>query len=1005
MLKRLISLLLIAMLCLPLPISAEEAAQTADEELKIRFTDVGKDNEAYEAVAYLAEQEIINGKSETEFYPEDSLKREEFAKILVNAFDVAENKSSKIFYDVPAGTWYAPYVLSIASSGMMQGVSENEFGAGLSLSRQDLAVILKRFLDNENIELSGGSAVVYADSADMAGYAKEAIEVICAKGVMIPRENNLWEPTAYATRAEAAMAVYNALMLRKEYNDSLGRMGPESQYFAPYDVVNEGDRIAELTPSPFDASKLPQLELAYEDFEDDDYGSLTASGFSGAVVIDKENGYESNSCVKVTNSGAGRLTYKAEPGLLQPGDWIVFTAMVKGEDISGSGNYRNLVSLYDDNNKWVTEAGTHIKKSTEWTEQTQLLMVKADANATTQSEYYSVNMTAYMNNLTGTCYFDNFKLSKVIFPPMDTVLMTPNYKGIIKGDKGVGDIALRAYINDSNGYYNLDDFKVTSQIIDTEKNVLLKSESDTVTPVMDFYFSSETLPMGGNYYLETILSWKESGEELQMRDWPLYKREADFVTKVGYDEYGRVTKNGEPVYLTGAFCGAPYEPYVKAFTESDSVEFAGHYGFGWYYKWGDDKQTTSYIETLGEHGVDMMLHTGGMWYDETSGNMHSEVIKRAKNYDEVRGLLTKIAKNFKDLPNLLCYYTYDEQNPIRMGDELAWINRILTDVDLDHPTACAMNRDYATRPGSIARTVDFIGYDVYPVTGYSNQDISTVTERLEVGKKTNPNRPIYFMPQGFWYNTRVEGDLRAPTQEEFRNMVFQAIIAGASMLETYSFNSATNTPSPGRTAEEEWKIITTVYDEVSYLEPIILSVLPAPYYKTLGGGDWLNTMSKRHDGKSYLFAVNNDKSAHLARIYLDGVTKIKGMYSKKTYTADEAGWFDIEFDKYQTEIFEYEQADYKSSHAELKRFGLSGCVTADSEGEAYFIIPEGIEKAEYKAAVSDYAKVYINGNEVQTTGTLDLADLTEITVKVVSEDGRFETEKIYKVQREPKSES
>ena len=104
-------------------------------------------------------------------------------------------------------------------------------------------------------------------------------------------------------------------------------------------------------------------------------------------------------------------------------------------------------------------------------------------------------------------------------------------------------------------------------------------------------------------------------------------------------------------------------------------------------------------------------------------------------------------------------------------------------------------------------------------------------------------------------------------------------------------------------------------------------------------------------------------NVEIARIYLDGVTKIKGMYSKKTYTADEAGWFDIEFDKYQTEIFEYEQADYKSSHAELKRFGLSGCVTADSEGEAYFIIPEGIEKAEYKAAVSDYAKVYINGVE------------------------------------------
>lgn len=992
MLKRLISLLLLAMFCLPLPISAEEANT-------ISFVDVTEDNEAYEAIVYLAEQDIINGKSETKFYPEDNLKREEFAKILVNAFDIAESESSKIFYDVPVGIWYAPYVMAISSSGLMQGVSENEFGAGLCLSRQDLAVILKRFLDNEKIDMSGGTAVIYADSSEVAEYAKDAVEALCAKGIMGARENNLLKPSENATRAETAMAVYNALMLRKEHIDSLGRMGPESQYFAPYDVVNEGDRIAELTPSPFDASKLPQMELAYEDFEDDDYGVLTPSGFGGAVVFDKENGYESNGCVKVTNSGSGRLSYKAAPGLLQPGDWIVFTAMVKGEDISGSGNYRNLVSLYDDNNKWVTEAGTHIKTSTDWKEHTQLLMVKADANATTQSEYYTVNLAAYMNNLTGTCYFDNFRLSKVIFPPMDTVLMTPNYKGIIKGDDGVGDIALRAYINDSNGYYNLDDFKVTSQIIDTEKNVLLKSESDTVTPVMDFYFSSETLPMGGTYYLETILTWKESGEELQMRDWPLYKREADFVTAVGFDEYGRVTKNGEPVYLTGAFCGAPYEPYVKAFTESDSVEFAGHYGFGWYYKWGDDPLTTSYIEKLGEHGVDMMLHTGGMWYDEQTGKMHSEVVKRAQDYEDVRGLLTKIATNFKDLPNLLCYYTYDEQNPIRMGDELAWINRILTEVDLGHPTACAMNRDYATRPGSIARTVDFIGYDVYPVTGYSNQDISTVTERLEVGKKTNPNRPIYFMPQGFWYNTRVENDLRAPNQEEFRNMVFQAIIAGACMLETYSFNSATNTPSPGRTAEEEWEIITTVYDEVSYLEPIILSILPAPHYEVLGGGDWLNTMSKRYDGKSYLFAVNNEPQSYSARIYLDGVTEIKGMYSKKTYVADETGWFDIEFDKYQTEIFEYEQADYKSSHAELKRFGLSDCVIADSESDAYFIIPEGVDKAEYNAVVSDYAKIYINGNEVEKTGKLDLAELAEITVKVVSEDGRFETEKTYKVQR------
>ena len=45
------------------------------------FSDVPEGHSAYDAVMYLAERGIINGKSETEFCPDDSLRREEFAKI------------------------------------------------------------------------------------------------------------------------------------------------------------------------------------------------------------------------------------------------------------------------------------------------------------------------------------------------------------------------------------------------------------------------------------------------------------------------------------------------------------------------------------------------------------------------------------------------------------------------------------------------------------------------------------------------------------------------------------------------------------------------------------------------------------------------------------------------------------------------------------------------------------------------------------------------------------
>ena len=68
---------------------------------------------------------------------------------------------------------------------------------------------------------------------------------------------------------------------------------------------------------------------------------------------------------------------------------------------------------------------------------------------------------------------------------------------------------------------------------------------------------------------------------------------------------------------------------------------------------------------------------------------------------------------------------------------------------------------------------------------------------------------------------------------------------------------------------------------------------------------------------------------------------IKGMYTGTVYEADKNGWFDISWEKYGTEVFEYEQADYKSSHAELTRFGISDCIIVDSEKEDSTIIVSG----------------------------------------------------------------
>ncbi len=222
--KRWIAWLLLLCLCCGV-FSAWAEEGEAEAEQPVGFADVSAENEAFEAVMYLAERGIVNGKTETEFCPDDGLKREEFAKILAAAFSLTAQDNAPVFYDVPAGTWYADFVRSVSAAGYMQGISDTLFGTGMALSRQDLAVLLKRYADAAKLSLSSDNTVLYADAEETAAYAREAAMTLAAANVMPGRSDNLWHPQAEATRAEAAAALYQMLMLQKQQTEALGRYG------------------------------------------------------------------------------------------------------------------------------------------------------------------------------------------------------------------------------------------------------------------------------------------------------------------------------------------------------------------------------------------------------------------------------------------------------------------------------------------------------------------------------------------------------------------------------------------------------------------------------------------------------------------------------------------------------------------------------------------------------------------------------------------------------------
>ncbi len=985
--KKIVALILaLCILCTVFTVCAEEQQQI------ISFSDVPESDSTYTAIMYLAEKGIISGKGNSLFGPDDTLKREELAKILTNAFGLTMTEKAPVFKDVPAGVWYADFVRTIAESKLMVGTSENEFGTGQNITRQDLAVILKRFLEKKGVDITTDNTIMFADLSQISDYAKESVTVLGSMDIMPAKENNCFLPNENATRADTAVAIYKAIKIKEEQARALGRYGDHTQYQGPFEMPD--DRLQQAMPELFAVDNLDGALVHYEDFEDEDYGEFSYRYSTAAATVEKGAGIDGSSAFVIEGSGEEiytpqlYLTYK--PGEIMPGDYFIFSVMIRAEGISGSGHYRGIFTVYDDQGKWLTESsgGKGTTDLTEWTKFEYVVMVPfGKANTYTTTEFYTIAMSLYKNKMAGKVYFDNMTLKKARFDPMNTVLMTPNYKGLITEENGIGDISLRAYVDHLN-LWDLGTFDFTAQITDDDHNVLMKSENKNVTAAMDVYFSSKDLDVDKNYYLESILTDKETGEVIQKHEWPLYKRAPDFVPAIGYDEYGRVTKNGEPFIPKSVYNWLDPND-AKDLYDTGSINVIQQGDFGSTVHFGTMPLAQENDREFGERGI--------LWNAQARPfSQRNEASAWTKNYvgnwPDTRGALGRMAENFNDAPNIYAYYLWDEQDPIQFGAQLEWTRKIIEHYDLEHPTLCAIDKTNDHRKGIYAKTSDFLGYDPYPVTG-RHTSLGIVYDHIKVGQKTNPNRPVYAILQGYWDSGR--GDLRGPTLEEFRNMAFQAIYAGSCMLDCFAWSGNIKTnPSPGTTAEEGLQIIVDVYAEIQYLEPIILSVDPAPYYE-VAAGDWFRHMTKRHDGKSYLFTLNTEEKDGTAKVYLDGVKEMRSMYTDTVYKADKSGWFTIDMTGYGVDVFEYEQEDYKSSHAELKRFGLTGITMMNSESEVpCFVVPEGTTKVDYNFAISDFAKLYINGVEMEIKGTIDLSGLDKLEIKVVSEDERFTTEKI-----------
>ncbi len=174
------------------------------------FTDVPKSHWAMTAIEALYERGIVGGMGDGRFAPNKLITREEFASMVSKAFGFSPKNTRTSFDDVPWGAWYENSVYALAENGIVSGIEKHKFGTGMTITRQDMAVILYNVIKDGSVEYVRDYKD-FKDQSKIAGYAKDAVKTMYEAGFVSGMEDGTFAPTSGTTKAMAAYMIYSIL--------------------------------------------------------------------------------------------------------------------------------------------------------------------------------------------------------------------------------------------------------------------------------------------------------------------------------------------------------------------------------------------------------------------------------------------------------------------------------------------------------------------------------------------------------------------------------------------------------------------------------------------------------------------------------------------------------------------------------------------------------------------------------------------------------------------------
>ena len=175
---------------------------------KVKFKDIAG-HWAEEEIKELAKEGTIKGRSETEYEPEGTVTRAEFAAMITRALGMNAQGYRGGYNDVKPGEWYAEEIQAIVDAGIMSGDADGTFRPNEAISREEMAKVIvnayKLKTGNNALETA---EVHFSDAETISGWAREYVRQAAGLGLMQGMNDGRFDPMGNATRAQSAVVIF-----------------------------------------------------------------------------------------------------------------------------------------------------------------------------------------------------------------------------------------------------------------------------------------------------------------------------------------------------------------------------------------------------------------------------------------------------------------------------------------------------------------------------------------------------------------------------------------------------------------------------------------------------------------------------------------------------------------------------------------------------------------------------------------------------------------------------